>query len=340
MGVLKGAHFGEPLSDYLGLDSEVPEKAQIDFRYQLGRLWKQKLERKDKKTGKPVPRSSATLEEIEKMLLPYDVDKVRKMDIAGYRDEIAQSMKEVRASIDLDRIAQIGKFSGFDDDQVRLLKELEKRITPTTILAYALTEIMPTKGAASVRGVQVLDFILRNGGPDFVERIPALYDSMLSFGPYQFTSHALLDVGRVRQGASMMNGITRNKKNILPGSVVKLRGTEHHKAAYCFALYNLAAVVEQFDEKRAQKLLRPDILAALTPSLIAEYIASAHHLPANARRSLRSYADQLIRAHDHPDKKKRFDPYIGHAAAAGVSGYVNKTRDNLAALKKMYGWTL
>ena len=40
--------------------------------------------------------------------------------------------------------------AGSDVEELKLLKSLEKQIDATTILAYALTEIMPTQGANAI----------------------------------------------------------------------------------------------------------------------------------------------------------------------------------------------
>jgi|GEM_PF-1004405 hypothetical protein len=339
MGSLEGHKLGDPLSVFVGVEGEVSAKEKIDFRHQLGLLWKRKFDRKDK-TGRTLLDNSspATLDGVSDLLNSYDPQNAVKCTITDHRTMIGKAITEARSSIDLNSITDIYQFSDYEESQTALLKALEKKISPTMLLAYSLTEIMPTTGAQCEIGVQALNFLLQKAGSDFVDRIPALYDTMLSLGPYQFTSNALFEVGHTRQGASVINGLAKSPQ--IPGSVIKLRGLQHHKAAYCFAVYNLAYAIDEMDADHCEKLLKPPLSDALDAKLVTEYVASAHHLPANARKSLISFTDQIIRAHDHPDKKIRHDPYIGHADAQGLSDYVNKTSGNLRALKKQYGWTL
>ena len=122
---------------------------------------------------------------------------------------------------------------------------------------------------------------------------------------------------------------------------MQLKGNDHHKAAYLFAVYNLAALVNKLPEELCEEFT--NVYAdRITPDLVLQYIAAAHHLPANARKAFESYATQVSNFHDSnldPKKKpKKIVPFVGHAQAAGVGRYVRKTEDNRKALKYSRGW--
>jgi hypothetical protein len=134
---------------------------------------------------------------------------------------------------------------------------------------------------------QVYDFILRSGGRAYIESIPAVYDHMISYGPYQFTSYALYDDGMNRRGASVPNQALPIGLRI-PGNVVNLRGNDHFKAAYLFAIDNEAHLLRKLNAHEFSVLeanwrnYRSDMLV---------YIAIAHHAPVPAISCGRRWLD-------------------------------------------------
>jgi len=130
--------------------------------------------------------------------------------------------------------------------------------------------------------------------------------------------------------------------------VVKMRGDDHHKAAYLFAICNLALLMRGINEADKKQLFGK--ASQIRPS-ITEFIATAHNLPAVAIRNFRSYLiaflgrDPRIQTNSGAKKKKapgkvkkKSLPVIGlgpsadylqHTRRGGlVWNYARKTRAN------------
>lgn len=325
------AQFGKPLNTMMGVNEAEPV-IHVDYRYQLAQLLKGKIERIKKETGDV---SQGQLRVIRKVFDSYKVPERQQAGIEEYRIAAAHSIRDVRSSIDFSRLPTVAELKDIGEHGMKLFRQLEQHINATSLITYALTEVMPNAGRT---GVETFDFLLRNAGRQYIESFPALYDRYLSFGPYQFTSLALYDAGGKR-GASLINGIC--KPSQIPGSVSKLEGNQHHKAAYLFAVYNLAALVNSLDEDTCKALTREPCMKAVTPDVVLQYIAAAHHLPVNARNAFSDYADQLI-AHYKPRKKGTEAPKVQqfgeHASKRKLGTYVQKTQAHSATLYDLYKW--
>jgi hypothetical protein len=342
-GELAGRKFSDHLSDYTGIEGVVGKTAMIDFKGQLAQMMKDKLAYMQTGNQREADDPALVAATQEKLFSSYDVDTSTKTNLAGYERCIAEALKDVRG-LDLKALLKLHSFEDFDDTQMALLKRFESSIDARSFLAFSVTEIMPTEGPQSKIGVEVYDFLLRNAGQEYIERIPAMHDKLLSYGPYQFTRNALEDSPDVKNGASQINRIL--PKSQIPAHVAQLRGGDHHKAAYLFALYNIAHLVKRLgddDEKphRAKKLL--EHFEELPADTVLEYISTAHHLPGNAMDAFEDFTDAFIESKetyhgDHAEKAHKHDSsfvpsFSQYAAQHGVGEYCKKTTGNLNALR-------
>ena len=124
--------------------------------------------------------------------------------------------------------------------------------------------------------LQTMEFLLRNAGIRYVYSIPALADAKTSFGPYQFTEFAWYHAEDDIRGGSVMNMAVRQPQRIDHGSVSRLRGEEHHIAAFLFAIDNIANLIAhtspaQFRALSANWRRQKDDLV--------KFIATSHHGP-------------------------------------------------------------
>lgn len=331
MGRLAGVKFGGLLSEYtIGEERRVRAEEGIDFKFQQASLWRRKLEYVKKNN----PDVYGRVQEAARYLFSsYDQDRSTKMPLLQYRDHTKTSLDSVRKDLHLDGITKLAAFNKLGHSQVQLLHRLEHEITANGLLAFALTEIMPTEGSDARTGAAVLDFLLQHAGVEYVDRIPAVHDSRISVGIYQFTSDALYELGHERHGASLIQSIMPTRH--IPASVLQLHGDQHHKAAYLFAVYNLAMFVRDFGEGRSEKFL--EHFSSMPVDVVTEYIAAAHHLPANARRALDAYTDELVKYQKKtPEEKKKSkvpDTFQKHCETKGLGTYCRKTKDNLSALR-------
>ncbi len=330
-GRLSGRKFSGLLTSYTGIKGPVPREALVDFRSQLARMWKYKLERiHERHKGHP----PSTLIAAEKLFTSYDPERSTKMNILQYQGEIGKSIQKVRADLPLKNIQSLPAFKSLDKEQVSLVEALEKRITAMSLLGYSLTEIMPTTGVQSVVGIEVYDWLLRSAGREYLEEgMPALGDAEFSFGLYQLTPGVFVDPvsGRL-QGARLIDSVSKQPQT--PRTIGALRGGDHHRAAYLFAVHNLALLVRRLNQNRSRDLLKH--LPDMPKDLVTEFIAAAHHSPANAINGFEVYLQQyeVYRA----NKNKYAEPdFVESCASFGNIGpYARKTRDNMKALRTYF----
>jgi hypothetical protein len=357
MGELEGMRFSDLLAKYTGIVGKVPKKVFIDFKFRAKELWEEKISR-----GGKTEQLRATAQSLFDSYVP---ENAHLMDLAGYERQIDTALNEVRLH-DMTQIKRLHMFKNFDETQMALLQRFESAINSKMLLAYATTEIMPTKGAHSDAGLSVLEFLLNNAGEEYVALLPALNDSELSFGPYQFTYRALDEyqapVVKVingkkvivqetyRNGASLMNSIL--PKSQIPAHVADLRGADHHKAAYLYALYNIGCLVKRLGENDPHlpgKFL--DHFDQMPEDTILEFIATAHHEPRYALRAFEEFAISFVHSKEHSSASKvdhgvkhhglnqrhPHDPsptYERFCKVNGLGDYCEKTASNMRALRE------
>ena len=332
MGDLAGHKFAAELSSYTGIKGEVPERARISFAHQLEEMWSNKMQSISAIGGDAMP----IVDFGQEMVTSYNPDHHTSMTLGVYEKNIQHALHEVRLS-NFDLIRKIPSFAKCTDQQVQLIQHFESAIDARTLLTYALTEIMPTSGRDSIVGVQLFDFLLRNAGSEYIDRIPAGHDSFLSFGPYQFTRYAIGDVANQHNGASVMNKILTTPQ--LPAYVGDMRGADHHKAAYLLALYNIAHLVEKLGHRQSEKLLHH--FNDLPKDTVLEYVATAHHLPSASAHSFKKftgmflwkYGDKNTKKHSHSISNPTF---ASVCATSGIGQYCQKTKSNSEALKTFF----
>jgi len=329
------------LSDYTGIKGEVPKVASIDFRFQLARMWRNKLETMKKADG-TYPQYA--LDAAGRLFEEFDGGK-SSTTLENYRRSIDATIRGMRLAVDLKKITSLRAFQAFEPVQVELLQKLEKSIDKDSLLAYAVTELMPTKGKDAPIGLDIFDELLRNAGRNYIGLIPAQYDKLLSFGDYQFTEYALSERTITNEkghkeerlgGASLINKIASSRQ--IPVSVVGLHGDVHHRAAYLFAIYNLAVLVRRLRENRSKQLL--ELLPSLPKSLITEYIATAHHKPADAMNAFETYlyeCNGYAALKPETQRLRQKPEYEKHSRAQGVGHYTAKTKDNITAIRARFG---
>lgn len=331
----KGPHieqmkFERELSLYTGIKGPVPPLARIDFRHQLSQMWRIKLA-KIKKEKHEYP--AGTLSASKTLFESYDPDRATKLDILAYQGDIGRSIEGARKDVPLQNIMHLRSFKMLEPAQVTLLGALEKKINAMSLLSYSVTELMPTYGPQSGIGVEVYDWLLRNAGREYLEEgMPALHDPEFSFGPYQLTPGAFHDEEGHPRGAKLIESLSKNPH--LPDTIDRLRGNDHHRAAYLLAVHNLALLVRRLELNRSGDLMR--YLQEMPPNLVTEFVAAAHHNPHNAINAFEDYLYGYRESKEHPEKYKAPDFADCCRQYGDVGPYASKTRDNMAALRKYF----
>lgn len=303
LSAITGRRVADLYGEYLGLTGVAPPKAKINFEENLGALWDRKLERR-----RVTP---STERHAPKVIEQYRRQNKATMTLGQFIDEADREITLARRHINWRDLCSSYRL---DDRRCKLLQSIGDNIRGKDLVAYGLTELMPSTDGQF--NVQFLDILLRHAGREYVQALPALYDGMLSFGFYQFTSHALRHDSSVVTGASRVSQYVGNRAK-LPGSVALLKGEEHHRAAFFFAVNNLAQLITRLRNRDVSLLQRDH---KKVHGEIVQYIATSHHLPGPAMRGARRWIANDMRQ----PLRVSLNPKLQRYAA--------KTRANLDAL--------
>lgn len=304
LGGVAGAYFGKVTRDKDGIVENLPDHKTINFVDNLQSLWNRKLAI----SGVTV----ATQRSAGFVVNRYKTNNPDYKGIKTFINQVDTQAKFAHESIDFPALCDKMKLDG---GQCVTLKQVTGHIEGQQLVAYGMTEVMPTWNG-NVNYV-MLDTLLRNAGENFVQAIPALGDQLMSLGFYQFTSHAVFHADRV-EGASFVNLYVKDKAARIPGSVIALQGAEHHRAAMYFATFNMARLVGRLNE-RETTILASGICSTTD---ITQFIATAHHMPTLA----------IKRAHEWI--RGRCQKPITYYMGEHLTEYATKTKNNLEELKR------
>ncbi len=302
-GPLAGRNFGGLLSQITGLEGKITPAARIDFCECLGKLWRQKQHRS---RGRKIVGKMAN-----QILDEYDPYQGR-ITLKQREQTIDGTINKTRSNFDWEKGAKI---EGLNKRKARLWRNIGESWTGKIFLAYSMTELMPTKNG--VLNAQVYDFVLRNAGLQYINSIPALYDPLPSFGPYQLTPYVVYEVKGIRHGGSRLN-VALGDDRVPHDSMSKLRGEEHDVFALLVALDNLARLIHKLNNREFTVLERE---WRNHDAEIAQFIATAHNYPEGAYPSARRWLANGAKS-----------SYIV-SCTPKPREYAEKTAANLAALR-------
>lgn len=309
MGKLAGRNIGSLYAIYIGYEGKIPSRLKINWPQRMEYMWTAKVTNSH---NNRVVRQTR-----DKLLPEFAHGEPKRMSLAAYLKVADGQADLLHKKLDWDKVGSMyfTRQGKVNKRKQRLLKNVAGQVRGNELIAYALTELMPGQNDGAFNR-DFLDFLLRQGGREFVERIPALYDDRTSFGTYQFTSFALYDVPGERRGASNVNQALPPMYRI-PGSVMLLRENDHFKAAYLFAVHNLAVAIARLDDKQVHTFERN---RRQKVDSIVEFIAVAHHGPAAAYNACGRWLDN-----------KAKQPFR-NSCSGRYRTYANKTANNYKAL--------
>jgi hypothetical protein len=282
----------------------VPDNYVLDAEKQFKIMWDAKV----KKSHNPVVTQLAA-----QLRSEFANGAGDYVSLADYKLEIEKRISFDKSDIDWTALASLEQYSAAKRERIRLVRDICMSVNGTDILAYALTELMPT--AHGDLNVQVASFMLKQGGRRYFEGIPAMGDKKTSWGPFQMTEFALCYVGEDCRGASIVN---QARSQPTPDSVAHLRGMQHFDVGYEFMVHNISTMVRLLSEEEYQFLKahwrekRDELIA---------FAATAHHMPGRAYPAARRWLDNKTRKSYLDSCPKRLVQYGG------------KTLGNLKALR-------
>lgn len=318
--VLQRFEFSNLYTTYLGIAGRPGENTQIDFNYQLQEMWKTK-----KNISKGALKISETGDALRKEFAAGEKGLL-KNGIEDYINLANNAIEEIKKHLDFKKLSHL---KGFDQDQAAAAKEICMSVTGKDLLAYAMTEIMPSD--SGWKNKLVMDFLLKNAGRQYIESIPAMHDSKLSFGPYQLTEYVVYPDWHKKGGAMEINYLLPFGQQI-PNHLEELRSQDHHKAAYLFMVENLSHLIKNL---RGKELANFRTSAHNKADLIS-YIAAAHHKPhealPKAARWLREKLYMPLRQFFEKEDPKVLVKGKLVNNKGGLGEYAKKTEANLHAL--------
>ena len=235
----------------------IPAKAKINWAKALKVQWKHKLARPDV--------SPATRKWADKIVAKYENAPRDTKTAKAFIVQIDIAAKQMHRAIDYGKMCHDLKI-----DNCTAYYQVMGRIKGVNLAAYGMTELFPSHNGDL--NYAMLDTILKSAGENYLDSIPAGGDSLLSKGFYQMTSLAIR-----RDSSGLLGGVTfiDNYAGMkLPGSVVRLKLSDTHKAAFALAAYNIAFIFRGMSDKDAYIFTHKCSIKGLT-----QLIAIGHHQP-------------------------------------------------------------
>ncbi len=260
----------------------------------------------------------------DEVIKKIDFNTVDPSDIDTYLSHIEKAIDEVKDNFNWEKFGK-DKFQS-NTNKTSLFKHICKNIDEESLLSYSMTELFPW--TEWIFNKEFLSFILEHGGEKFLQYLPAIYDDYTSFWPYQFTYLALADYGKTKNWASQTN-IYLPEHYRIPGSVNQLKWDQHHKAAYLFAMYNIAQLVKRNDIPQGALSM---ISKGKYKNDLAELIAIMHNKPGKWADFLKEwYRLQNNQTYDK-NKNGKVDIYEAYPWSKIASQYGKKTYHNKNAI--------
>ncbi|MGH7174992.1 MAG: hypothetical protein ACREGR_01365, partial [Minisyncoccia bacterium] len=187
---------------------------------------------------------------------------------------------------------------GLGNDSVDMLGYLASRAHGRSLAAYSMTEIMPYGKERAADNIPFYNFLLRTAGPGFIEITPAMFDELISFGPFQFTKFAIEDCIADPHSPFAVNQFLPESKRV--PSTIKDFATakgpeamrEHAAAALLFGLENVAVATREL-MNRASGPEALEAVANMDGGTFASLLAMHHYRPTEARRALIEWAEAV-----------------------------------------------
>lgn len=244
------------------------------------------------------------------------------MTLPQFVEGVGIVINETKADLDWAGLCADSKIS-LDKELCVTLRAVTDMITPEMLVMYGLTELYPMDKYGGRFNAWVLENSLMNYGRESIDLTPAQSDGLASAGLWQFTSKAVgayVEDGEQRIGGATVVG--RHLGHRPPESFLDFVRTDHERAAYLFAVHNVALLIREAakDDRAYQTLKRVWVENRKSQELL-EYIATAHHAP----YGVSGYANNWLK----DGAKKEYRHYLG----GRFKEYDKRTRKNKGMLK-------
>lgn len=309
---------------YLGLKAgnKAPPSITVSFDEVMSQLYNKKVNieicKKNKKDCKEA--TETVLSQMPKLYANYLSNDKQKMNVKSFVNVADGKIARAKKSLDWKRVCKRYELKKdnkkLSQQKCRVLQSVVAKIAGKDMVAYGMTELLPSSEGKF--NLLYLDILLNNAGAEFLYHVPALGDELASLGFYQFTMYALRKDEDVTEGASIINSFVKDGGEKIPDSVVHLKGSEHHVAAFYFAVHNLSRLVFSLSDKGLKNLVAKH---QNYQDEIVMYVAAAHHAPGTAHK-------KTVRWINSGMKSSLITSYKGYR----IHEYALKTKANLLAV--------
>lgn len=288
-----------------GLEGKIPDTTyNTDYVDRLERLW----HAKELNAGASLGAKKKGEQLVNEYQQASANGSITHMTIDDY---LAESQKRIsNTRIDWKTLQQ--RAMPRNPERMQLVKELTNSLNAKDILAYSLTEFFGSHNAE--KNLATKDYLLRTAGLEYVMSVPAVFDTLTSYGSHQFTPPAVADINFSQNTNFSINDLER---------------FDHHELAYRFAARNITNLVAQLTEEELQTL---EANHANNKDFLVQYIATAHYRPADARRAAKNSLRDGISG--------TLGFYAEQLGNHRVKNYADKTLANLTAVYKTPVWNL
>ncbi len=161
------------------------------------------------------------------------------------------------------------------------MEKIFSRMNSQHVLSYTCTELFgDLPGEFSIH---YLDFLFKYAGKEYVYYIPAVYDKMASFGPYQLTSAVVRNDWKYGSANTIQKALPANMREV-PWSMKLLTPDQQNQATYLNMIYNLATLFRILEKNNIAEN-KIEKLADVPVETILQYLAVSHNSPKVATKA-------------------------------------------------------
>lgn len=313
--IMKSGNLNDVYVDYTRRNN-----GDIDFKFALSELWN----RKNRRPNVDGRFSS----EAERMINSYDAKSSNKTDFTTYKANVREELESILGDLNSNGFFKKHfdeeKNAGHPERQ-RFLENYMSNINEKTVMSYYLTELFPDANPAL--NAVFFNKLLKEAGEDFINKIPALADDLLSFGPAQLTSHVINP-----RGAPSLNAYL-SEFNRIPASMSDYATTSDHvKGSVLTMLYNAEILMNTLFNNNQLTNFNNEFEKLDSDKqklLVTGHAVSAHHATGIAAGAYTRHTRRIT------ESGEGFDNIHNDINLGRLQSYHNQSLRNYLMLKEM-----
>lgn len=261
-------------SIYLDLQKSGPDAFRtVNYKNNLKKLWQHKFDTRPKSWTMAAmswvyTRTIEPLVESKEGFTQYSLQRWMK--------DMDQDIAIINQHIDWTKVCKLTWVSLSNKE---LLATIFERMESKHILSYLCTELFgDLPGEFSLH---YLNYLFTHAGKEYVYHIPAIYDDMASFGPYQLTSSVVRHDEKVKWSANTIQQALPEHLRSIPWSMYKLTPEQQNSATYLNMIYNFALLINKLEKHKSLSTQLKN-LDKIDMEIVLQFLAVSHNSPRSA----------------------------------------------------------